>query len=547
VMPYGSERPDPVLPDPPDDELERLQAAVARDRMANPAAAGGRARAVWNPPEPVDGIDRIPLPDSSEGRYPAHMWAFVDAVAESLQVPRDMALMVVLSILSTASGGRWRARIAADWVEPLALMTVTCMPSGERKSGTVRLAADPLYEAERDLYTWMAPKIIEAQARKDLRQAEVERVKRDAARGKADEQAIVEAMVAAEEATVPPMPRLIADDITPERLGSLMGEQNGRMGVISAEGGLFAILAGRYSSGAPNLDLVLKAHAGDPVRIDRQNRDRPPLIIDEPFLAIGVTVQPDILEGLAETRLFRGAGLLARFLYALPDSLIGRRALETDPVPVDVRREYSERVKRLANHAYGRQEIVELPLTDDAAKLLLEFRRDHEPRLHPLTGDLTEIVDWASKLPGQLVRVAALLALFQDHMARVVDDTAMQAALDLAEYLTGQAQAAFDAISGRHARSAQPLAVLAWIRRKRLTSFTVRQARRDLGGQEWARDVDTVRDVLDELADLHWIRLTPSPDRAGPGRPASERYEVNPATHKADFRQLRQRVPRGAR
>lgn len=64
-------------------------------------------------------------------------------------------------------------------------------------------------------------------------------------------------------------------------------------------------------------------------------------------------------------------------------------------------------------------------------------------------------------------------------------------------------------------------------RRTRLaiTDFTVRQARRDLGRQNWATSVDTVRDVLEELEDLDWIRLraSPEPERRGAGRARSER------------------------
>src|SRR6185295_11456083 len=107
------------------------------------------------------------------------LWACVDAVAESLQVPRDMVFLLVLSILSTASGGRWRARIGDDWAEPLALMTVTSMPSGERKSGTVRLATAPLYEVEKELIARKAPDVTQQQARRDVRIAELDRLKRE--------------------------------------------------------------------------------------------------------------------------------------------------------------------------------------------------------------------------------------------------------------------------------------------------------------------------------------------------------------------------------
>ncbi|TQS43747.1 YfjI family protein [Cryptosporangium phraense] len=484
----------------------------------------------WEAPAPVDEIDRIPLPGST-GRYPAPLWAFVDAVAESRQVPRDMVFLLVLSILSTASGGRWRARIRPDWTESLALMTVSAMPSGSLKSPTVKAVAAPLFELERELVEEYAPLVSEKQAAKDFRLAEVERLKRRAGRGDTDETALLDAVRAADEITVPAVPRLVADDVTPEMLAILMCEQGGRMGVLSSEGGLFATLAGRYSSGVPNLDLVLKAWSGDPHRVDRTTRA--PIMLNEPFLSIGVTVQPEIIEGLADTRLFRGSGLLARFFFALPKPLLGHRNLEPDPVPAAVADGYGQRIRALARTARRRDGITELPLTVAAQEALHAFRVDHEPRLDPEGGALAEITDWGSKLPGQLARVAALFELFTDPDADAIGDTAMRGALELAPYLTGQALAAFDAINGRRARAARPRAVLTWIRRKNLGEFTVRQARRDLGGQDWATSVDTIRDVLDELEDHGWIRLeTPTDQPARAGRPPSARYRVNPATHR---------------
>ena len=50
---------------------------------------------------------------------------------------------------------------------------------------------------------------------------------------------------------VPPIPRLVADDITPEAAASLLAEQGGRLAIISAEGGIFDIIAGRYSQQRP--------------------------------------------------------------------------------------------------------------------------------------------------------------------------------------------------------------------------------------------------------------------------------------------------------
>src|SRR5207253_1149882 len=119
---------------------------------------------------------------------------------------------------------------------------------------------------------------------------------------------------------VPPLPRLYVDDCTPERLASLMAEQGGRMAVFSDEGGVFDILSGRYSKGVPNLDLWLKGHSVSPVRVDRADRARPPILLDRPRLTVGISPQPDVLASLRDKPGFRGRGLLARFLYGLPKS-----------------------------------------------------------------------------------------------------------------------------------------------------------------------------------------------------------------------------------
>ncbi len=496
------------------------------DRNPDPATVGG-----WRTPKHLDEIDRNPLP-ASAGRYPAALWAFVDAVAESRQVPRDMVFLLILSILSTSSGGRWRARIRPDWTETLAIYTATAMPSGSLKSPTFKAAADALVDIETQLQEAAKRRISEAAAIRELRDSDVERLKRRALKGDVSEAELVAAMQAAADATVPEPPVLFTDDVTPETLAVMMAQQNGQMGVLSPEGGLFAILAGRYSSGTPNLDLVLKSWSGDPVRVNRLSREA--IMLPEPFLSIGVCIQPEILEGLAETRMFRASGLLARFFFAIPRTRLGFRDLEPDPVPAAAADAYARRIHALVRGASSQQQIIEMPLTPDAYVLFQQFRAQHEPKLNPEGGELSEILDWGSKLPGQLVRIAALFELFANEHASDVGATAIAEALSLAPYLTGQAMAAFDVINGRHARAARPRAVLTWIRRENLSDFTVRQAHRALHGQNWASSADVVKDVIEELEDLGWLRLqTPATtEQRGRGRPPSDRYEVNPYTHR---------------
>ena len=70
---------------------------------------------------------------------------------------------------------------------------------------------------------------------------------------------------------IPAPPRILADDSTPEALTSLLATYGGRIAVLSAEGGVFDQIGGRYAK-FPSFDVYLKGHAGDMLRVDRIGR-----------------------------------------------------------------------------------------------------------------------------------------------------------------------------------------------------------------------------------------------------------------------------------
>jgi hypothetical protein len=142
----------------------------------------------------------------------------------------------------------------------------------------------------------------------------------------------IAAQAKAEAVHVPVPPQLLADDSTPEALANLLAAHR-RIAVLSAEGGVFDMMAGRYqSSVGPNLDVYLKGHAGDPIRVDRVTAKRVAYVAAA-ALTIGVTVQPAVLRACRDRPGFRGRGLLARFAYAVPQSTVGYRKVGAPPVP----------------------------------------------------------------------------------------------------------------------------------------------------------------------------------------------------------------------
>ena len=111
-------------------------------------------------------------------------------------------------------------------------------------------------------------------------------------------------------------------------------------------------LAGRYSDGVANLDLVNSAHTGERVTVDRQGRD--PVHLDAPHLALGLAVQPDVLRELQGNREMRSRGFVDRFLLAVPDSRLGSRDLDPAPLDDTVRDDWHGSVWRLLDAATER-------------------------------------------------------------------------------------------------------------------------------------------------------------------------------------------------
>lgn len=109
--------------------------------------------------------------------------------------------------------------------------------------------------------------------------------------------------------------RLFVDDVTSEKLTSVLAENKGCAAVVSAEGGIFDIISGLYSRNV-NIDVFLKGHSGDTIRVDRIGRASESII--HPALTMVLAVQPEVLNGLMSNNTFRGRGLTARFLYSMP-------------------------------------------------------------------------------------------------------------------------------------------------------------------------------------------------------------------------------------
>jgi replicative DNA helicase len=523
----------PPLTEPPEDlpdypDTDQWAPTPIRPGLAMPAKIQAEP---W-PHDPVPlTTDRLKRP-FPVAVFPAWVRDAVEAVAEATQTPVDLAASVALACLSTAAGAKVLVQVNRSWVEQVNLYTVTALPPGSRKSPVFRAMTAPLSDAEVALGEVVGGQRIDAELAARIAYAHAEELAKKAEKPGATQETLADATAAAKEAAaivVPELPRLMTDDVTPESCISLLAKHGGRMAVLSAEGDVFATLTGTRYSAAPNLGVFLKGHAGDKLQVDRKGRESES--IDRPTLTLGVTTQPGSLAGLADQPSFRDRGVLARILYSLPHNTVGERDIEPEPVPEHVEAAYTEHLTDLVLTLAEREDPYRLDLDPEAYAILLDFMRWLEPRLHPVTGQLAAVTDWASKLAGAIVRIAALLhvaATYQTGYAQPIAADTMAAAEQVGRYYLDHALAVYDLMGANsHPNRNNARAVLAWITTNGTDTIKRRDLLRAFNGRTGLNTLEELEPAIAVLIEHGYLRQRETkPSR---GRP-SIAYDVHPAT-----------------
>jgi hypothetical protein len=509
------------------DAAADLRAKVA----AQTAALAGADRRGWPDPVPLSAAPEVP--GFPLWALPGWVGEYAACVAEVTQTPPDLAGCLALAVLSVAASGKvWVD--AGAWTEPTCLYVVVVLPPGNRKSEVFRAMTAPLRTAEKTLIDAARPRIAEALICRKIAEASADRTSRAAETAAADPASpdrttaalidAAEARLELDAAAIPAEPCLFADDTTIERLGSRLAEQGGRFAVLSPEGELFSIAAGRYS-GTPNLGVLKSAHAGEPIRIDRMGR--PPEHIDAATLTLGICTQPGVLNRLGDTPEFREQGLLARLLYSVPESRLGYRDPSPDPMPPAARDLYTATLTALTLSLDALTEPRTLTFTPDASRAVTGLLGAIEPRFRP-GADLAHMTDWGGKLAGATIRIAGLLHLAahaRDGWDTPITPATLDAATQISDYYTQHAKAAYDTI-GADPATADARAILDWARNTRACRFAARDILPSLR-QRFAKVTD-LNPALAILESRGWIRRLPAPPQQGRGRPAAPAWETHP-------------------
>lgn len=197
-----------------------------------------------------------------------------EALAESMQVPIEMAGSIILAAMAAAVQDKYIARPRPDWTETLSAYLSVVAPPAYRKSAVLSALMAPHCQYERNRRQAERAEVAQSQAKVSALEKAKQAIETRFASGKACMDDVLNTAVELEEAQAGELHayRLLANDTTPEKLAEMMAQQGGSLTITSTEGGIFDAMAGKRYDNGVNIDLYLQAHCGDRIVIDRIGR-----------------------------------------------------------------------------------------------------------------------------------------------------------------------------------------------------------------------------------------------------------------------------------
>ena len=501
-----------------------MQAGIKSPRQLKGGGGTNTPPQQW--PEPVlfKSFDTPPIPIDG---LPENLQRFILELSEATETPKEMSLACVLGVLSIAVTGKFQICPKYGWFESLNLYWFIELPPANLKSKVVKATSHPLMQWELKRSAEISPEIEKADSYNKTLSKRIEKLRNQAAKAPSNEEfeEIQKQILALEEQKkhIPVLPRLFANNVTPEALENLLHEQGGFFGIISDEGGVVDTLAGLYNTkGKANVDVFLKGIDGGDVRIKRAERD----ISMNPFLTCILCVQPVVRERMAENQNLQGNGAIERLLYVIPKSKVGYRTHDTQPLQEAVEERYTALITKLLDHPFqqgesGRIKPRTLTLTPDAKEARKAFQLWLEPQLRK-GAELHYIQGWGGKITGFAMRIAGLLHLSHGYGETTpVSKETVDHALDIARALIEHAKVAFQ-LSGLDKAVLHAMRVYDWIIAKGLASFTRTELSEAMRHHLKAKQID---DAMDVLVDRHIVWAGTAP---GNGSKPVTIYHSNP-------------------
>jgi hypothetical protein len=360
----------------------------------------------------------------------------VESLSNQFQIDPVVPLGTALGCIATATRGKIRARISSDWLEHSSIYICNIAPTAEGKSQVMNLLRQPLIDYEIEMQR-------EARALIDLKQQEHEialsrlkaikdsmsSIKKSSKSTPANQADLIDAIELVRQTKPDELPMLlVGGDITPDSLTEKMQSAK-HLGMLDAEGDFFDQMSGKSYGSNARWGTVLKATTGDQIKSHRIGRGDG--VVNDPFLAICTSVQPDVWLQLHADKSASNRGVTGRFITLVAKSNIGfrdTRAHEKYPIKSELMDDWA----RVLQTILAIDENRILDLTNAGRSIFQRFRDDWESRLR---NPENQRDGFGQRLAGNLITLAALFTLSENPAANQIDDDCLEKTICLADFL----------------------------------------------------------------------------------------------------------------
>jgi putative DNA primase/helicase len=388
-------------------------------RLEQVASEVGLAESDWPTLDPLPTLDHL---DSHVDSFPIDALGPIagqaaKAVANKVQAPDAIAAGSVLGCVAVATQPLADVVLPHGAVAPLSLAIITAAASGDRKSATDALAAQPLEDFRRAQYRVFAKEFAQWELTKGMKG----------------------------ERPAPPVAKsLTVSKATVEGLTKQLRHQS-HVGLFSPDGadvlGGHSMQAERRASG-----IAWHLRAWSAESLDNLTAGEGLSAVTGRRVSMHLLVQPVVLHELMADPLAQGQGLIARCLISAPRTLAGTRLFKLPTAEDEARIAFfHDRINQLLSlkpdtHPEGDGfELAprRLHLDEHATALWIAFHNELEVRMAP-DADLAGVRPWVSKAPEQAARIAAGLTVLADPHASVISAEYMVCGLQVAAYFLGE-------------------------------------------------------------------------------------------------------------
>jgi hypothetical protein len=419
-----------------------------------------------------------------------------------IRAPDSISAQSVLGAASLAC--QPYANVSIDGREfPLSLFMITVAESGDRKSGTDKIALKPIYNWQKMLFDTYRKENTAFIKRKELWESKKKVWMKNPSKGEFAEEAPQE----------PLHPLVLVEEPTYEGIIKYLAIGQPSIGLFSDEGGRF------FGGHAMNSDNQIKTMAGlsslwDGKEVSRLRGGDGNMLLYGRRLSMHLMIQEIVLEQLITNKMVECQGFLPRCLVSFPISTSGNRSYVEEDISKDPAiLKYYECINSLMDRRLPvaplpahQNELIprKITLTDAAKKQWILYHNAIDRDLG-VGMRLVPIRRFANKAAEHVLRLSGIQAILQCADTDQIDIEDVERGIMLVEYYLNEAMRIQGCLS-IHPDLLLAQKVLNWCKESGREAIALQEIYQR--GPSQIRSADKARSIMDILEKHGWVTPT---------------------------------------